>query len=86
MRIENVIKAIMTAKNLKVTEVADRAELAPSVISDARGGRKNTISLTVFEKLCRGLEIKPSDFMRLVELEQNGKTYQELIVICIEEL
>ena len=85
MKIQDSICAVMAAKKLKLTDVTERTGLSYVSITNIRNGKMN-ISLSSFERISKALEVNPSDLMRLMELEEEGKTYQELLFICTESI
>ncbi|WP_020619032.1 helix-turn-helix domain-containing protein [Paenibacillus daejeonensis] len=70
--IGKTVKALRIKKGLSQEDLAHECNVDRSYISMIEVGR-NEPSVTKIFDLCQGLQIKPSDFMKLVEVE-----YEEL--------
>lgn len=66
--IGKTVKAIRIKKGLSQEDLAHECNVDRSYISMIEVGR-NEPSITKIFDLCKGLNIKPSDFIKLVEVE-----------------
>ncbi|WP_058300638.1 helix-turn-helix domain-containing protein [Gorillibacterium timonense] len=66
--IGKTVKALRLRQDLTQEDLADLCNVDRSYISMIEVGR-NEPSVTKLFILCKGLEIKPSDFFRLIERE-----------------
>jgi len=73
--IGKTVKAIRIKKGLSQEDLAHECNVDRSYISMIEVGR-NEPSITKIFDLCKGLNIKPSDFIKLVEVEY-GKLSEE---------
>ncbi|MUG48070.1 helix-turn-helix domain-containing protein [Paenibacillus woosongensis] len=71
--IGKVLKSLRIKQNLSQEDLAGICQVDRSYISMIEVGR-NEPSVTKIFELCTGLKIKPSDFLRLVEIEMEKYT------------
>lgn len=71
--IGKVLKSLRIKQNLSQEDLAGICQVDRSYISMIEVGR-NEPSVTKIFELCTGLRIKPSDFLRLVEIEVEKHT------------
>lgn len=71
--IGKTVKAIRIKKGLSQEDLAHECNVDRSYISMIEVGR-NEPSITKIFDLCKGLNIRPSDFIRLVEVEYGKLT------------
>lgn len=69
-----VVKSIRIKKNITQEQLALGSTLERTYISELENGRYQPTLTSLFD-IARGLNMNPSDLVRLVELEFNNQTH-----------
>lgn len=70
--LKNTFKAVRVGNDISIKQVSETVGVSASYLNEIENGKRGHASLNVFERYAEAFNMKSSELMELIELEESG--------------
>lgn len=77
--LKDTFMAVRVGNGITIKQTSEIVGISASYLSEIENGRRKHISLNLFKRYAKAFNMKKSELMKLIELEEAGYSYQQLL-------